>query len=562
MPVKRFAVVAVALVLAVSGCTSAPAASAFGEDRKPVSPSTGATVDTAPHLKVSVPEGAVDRPATLSVVPTDVPPPERPGFVLASPPVEVSVDAPLSRPVRLEFDGAGGPPGALPVVLHHDPGTGWYPVEAGDPGKPVTADRTSLSPFALGWITDAVGWITDHLVGRGGPPSCPAGAPPWARMAASKVDLVTSCLTAEGDKARLRVRNNRGLPLELTVPPGTSAISVDGQPEVVRQVLGSLLGPDKVLLLSGQELVLDWARPARETRIAVRAAFSATSVLPGVAAEALGADDSSTLLALATFVVKCSAAQNQTLRSLGSPELLGAALQVLIDCLGPLTTPAGAAAAATSAVAALNGISESIAVSEKGFAVQVDKVANGLRVVGKILKFYTIAKLVGALGQVAADSGTSDADRTIQLTLSGSGAGAKVNPRDYLFANGVGSERYYFQSPSGKFHCGILGKVGSEPTSSGCHGPTAPVPPRPSSCDENISWGGGMFVDDTGHSAFICTGGVLYGSGFAVEPKVLPYGSSLSVLGYTCQSAENGVRCAHDRTGRGFRISSSSNEQF
>ncbi|MFI5560674.1 hypothetical protein [Amycolatopsis japonica] len=559
---KRFAVAGAVLVLATSGCTGGPVTGPIGDSQKPVTPSNGATVDTAPHLKVSVPEGAVDRRATLSVGPTAVPPPQRPGFVPASAPVEVSVDAPLSRPVRLEFDGEGGPAGALPVVLHHDAETGWYPVEVGDPGKPVRADRTTLSPFALGWITDATGWITDHLVGRSGTPSCAAGAPSWASMAAPKIDLVTSCLTADGDNARLRVRNNRGLPVELTVPPGASSISVDGQPEVVRKVLGALMGGDKILLLSGQELVLDWARPVRDTRIAVRAAFSATSVLPGVAAEALGADDASTLLALTTFVAKCAAAQDQTLRSLGSPELVGAALQVLIDCLAPLTTPAGAAAAATSAIAAVNGVSESIAVSERGFAIKVDKVANGLRTVGKVLKFYTIAKLVGALGQVAVDSGASEVDRSVLVTLSGSGAGAKVNSRDYLFANGAGGERYYFQSPSGKFQCGILGKVGSEPTSAGCHGATTPVPPRPSSCDENISWGGGMFVDDGGGTGFICTGGVLYSSGFDVTPRVLPYGGSLAVLGFTCRSAENGVRCAHDGTGHGFRISSSSHEQF
>ncbi|WP_414941864.1 hypothetical protein [Amycolatopsis sp. cmx-11-51] len=44
-------------------------------------------MDTARHLEVSVPEGAVNHPAMLSVVSTAVPPPERPGFVLASPPV-------------------------------------------------------------------------------------------------------------------------------------------------------------------------------------------------------------------------------------------------------------------------------------------------------------------------------------------------------------------------------------------------------------------------------------------------------------------------------------------
>jgi hypothetical protein len=416
--VSRFVAVLVVLFL-VGGCTAETVASAPSGTGKPVSLSVGATVDTSPHLKVSVPGGAVDRPAVLSVVRSDVAPPKRAGLVLAAVPVEVSVDAPLLRAVQLVFDGVGGPEGALPVVLHHDAELGWYPVEAGDPGKPVVAERTSLSPFAIGWITDSVGWITDRLVGRGEPPVCAPGAPSWARVTASKVDLVTSCLTQDGTKARLRVRNNRAMPLELSIPSGSKAIAVDGQPEVVRQVLGALRGKDKVLLLSGQELVVDWVRPERDTRIGIRAAFSATSVLPGVAAEALGADDSSTLLALATFLAKCSAAQNETLRSLGSPELLGAAMQALIECLGPMTTSSGAAAAATSTIAALNGVSEAVAVSDRTFVGKVDGLANGLRVLGKIVKFYTVAKLVAALGQVVADSSAGEADRSIVVELTG-----------------------------------------------------------------------------------------------------------------------------------------------
>ncbi|SER91280.1 hypothetical protein [Actinokineospora terrae] len=104
--------------------------------------------------------------------------------------------------------------------------------------------------------------------------------------------------------------------------------------------------------------------------------------------------------------------------------------------------------------------------------------------------------------------------------------------------------------------------MADEPASAGCHGPTAPVPPRPRDRSEHISWGGGLFVDTNGHNDFICTGGVIYDSGFGSPARALPYGTSLTALGFSCTSAENGIRCAHTPSHHGFRIASTSNERF
>ncbi|MFS8103842.1 hypothetical protein LFM09_42655 [Lentzea alba] len=131
-----------------------------------------------------------------------------------------------------------------------------------------------------------------------------------------------------------------------------------------------------------------------------------------------------------------------------------------------------------------------------------------------------------------------------------------VDPADYRFDHA--EELYYFRSPSGKFFCGIV----TAPMSAGCHGPTSPVPPRPESCAPQISWGAGMSVDRDGTTGFICTGGVIYANGFGETDPVLPYGHSLTVLGFSCTSAPAGIRCTHLTTGHGFRIATDSNEQF
>ncbi|WP_338043629.1 alpha/beta fold hydrolase [Lentzea albidocapillata] len=136
-------------------------------------------------------------------------------------------------------------------------------------------------------------------------------------------------------------------------------------------------------------------------------------------------------------------------------------------------------------------------------------------------------------------------------------ASIPVNPADYRLPESP-HELYYFRSPSKNFSCGII----TLELSAGCHGKTSPVPPRPEHCSTHISWGSGMFVNATGKTDFICTGGVIYSNGFGREDPVLPYGRSLTVLGFTCVSRQSGVTCTHQSTAHGFRIAAESNEQF
>lgn len=131
----------------------------------------------------------------------------------------------------------------------------------------------------------------------------------------------------------------------------------------------------------------------------------------------------------------------------------------------------------------------------------------------------------------------------------------EVDPADYQMAYGG----YGFTSPSGRFYCGIVPPSGGDPGMAGCQGETTPVPPRPPDCSTEISWGGGLYVNDTGKVDYVCAGGLMFSDG---NSKALPYGTVLAVAGMTCTSAETGMRCVNDKTGHGFRIASASNELF
>ncbi|MFL1594894.1 hypothetical protein NQ854_18600 [Rhodococcus ruber] len=118
------------------------------------------------------------------------------------------------------------------------------------------------------------------------------------------------------------------------------------------------------------------------------------------------------------------------------------------------------------------------------------------------------------------------------------------------------NESYYFTSPDGGFRCGIVALPSR--TEAGCEGVTDPVPPRPENC--MVNWGNGIRVVDAGPAEFMCSGGSVYTSGG--DDPVLPSGSKLSKLGYTCEAAAADVSCVNDATGHGFTIAATSNTTF
>lgn len=120
------------------------------------------------------------------------------------------------------------------------------------------------------------------------------------------------------------------------------------------------------------------------------------------------------------------------------------------------------------------------------------------------------------------------------------------------------NESYYFTTPDGNFQCGII----RLPTriEAGCEGTTTPVPPRPESC--MVNWGNGIRVQDEGEGAFMCSGGPVYMSGGPEADPVLPPGTPLSKLGFTCTTTATDVSCVNEQTTHGFTVAADSNEVF
>ncbi|WP_241385109.1 hypothetical protein [Rhodococcus sp. CH91] len=140
---------------------------------------------------------------------------------------------------------------------------------------------------------------------------------------------------------------------------------------------------------------------------------------------------------------------------------------------------------------------------------------------------------------------------------SSTSAIASAEPAPLVDVEYERNESYYFSSPDGAFQCGIV-RLPTR-TEAGCEGPTDPIPPRPDDC--MVNWGQGIRVQDTGEGGFVCSGGPVYLSPDGVSP-VLPPGSELSQLGYTCSTTEVDVTCSNDTTGHGFRVAPDSNETF
>ncbi|MBN6034062.1 hypothetical protein [Amycolatopsis sp. 195334CR] len=414
--------------LMLSSCTSGAGENASDAgSRQVLSPTQAAEIDAGPHLKVTLGVGAVDREAILSATPTEVEAPRLPGFIAAAPPVEIAVSVPLAKPVRLTFDGVGGPVGTVPVLLHYDGAVGWYPVEVGEAPGAIVADRMALSPFATGWITSAAEWLRDRAVGKTAPPTCGSPPPKWAQPTMARSDMTTGCVTDNSGRVELRVRNNRGLPVEVSVPRGVAYADVQGQSETVRKIVRDYVGGDKVVLMPGQDVTMGWARPSEDTQITVQTEFTAGTILPGLAMELLGLNDSTSLAALAYFLADCGDAKTLVLDAPDSSDALGVLIQTLVTCTAQaVTSPGGAAAAAVSAVAAANGRDQATVVADREFSGKVDKLANGLRLFGKFVKIYTAAKLVAALAQVVVDNTSPTLDRAFILNLGGSVSAQRV----------------------------------------------------------------------------------------------------------------------------------------
>lgn len=72
-------------------------------------------------------------------------------------------------------------------------------------------------------------------------------------------------------------------------------------------------------------------------------------------------------------------------------------------------------------------------------------------------------------------------------------------------------------------------------------------PPKPKWCE--VDYGGGVAVGKKGKADFVCAGDTTLEAG-----PVLPYGSSISLGRFRCESGEAGMRCVNKRNGHGFLL--------
>ncbi|WP_175041328.1 hypothetical protein [Nocardia terpenica] len=196
-----------------------------------------------------------------------------------------------------------------------------------------------------------------------------------------------------------------------------------------------------------------------------------------------------------------------------------------------------------------------------------------------------IAVLVSALVTVAVGSGgcgnsgtstpTSAAGPASSAQQSASGArqsatsptsrplnrnDATVDARDYLSGT-----TYFFQSPSGKFKCGIY--TDQPDLGAGCQGPAGPASTGATPDCGNQPAVKERAIKVTGSGTdFLCVN-----QGFYVGPppnggsgegggRVLPYGAVLVVQNYICTSRTTGVHC--ETAKHGFTVATQQTERY
>lgn len=200
------------------------------------------------------------------------------GFTATGSAREVSVDGELRHPLTMSFTAGKGHSRDLPIIWHYDAKSGWAPVAVGDPGATATAQRSQFSPYLVGlqsipaYLRDAATAFTEATGIRTSAPSCHGKAPSWATLVAPTLDVVRTCATTNTlqgvQRAEVRLKNNRGLVQELTVPDGVAYAAVEGQPESVRRLVRTEAGGrDVILLPPGKVVSIGFTRPQSDLDI-------------------------------------------------------------------------------------------------------------------------------------------------------------------------------------------------------------------------------------------------------------------------------------------------------
>ncbi len=165
-----------------------------------------------------------------------------------------------------------------------------------------------------------------------------------------------------------------------------------------------------------------------------------------------------------------------------------------------------------------------------------------------------------AVALVTAGCSTAPLPGTVKPSPSPT-AIATFTPVDALpFGTIIADAGVDFDSPDGAIHCGILG-FGDGRQFFGCAVDDATYGEP---AGTSAGCGGGFRADVGGSPEVLCDDTMFAGQTPDRYPDVqtLRIGSSITSLGVTCFSGDDGIACRTDTTGAGFRVSPDSFEVF
>ena len=111
-----------------------------------------------------------------------------------------------------------------------------------------------------------------------------------------------------------------------------------------------------------------------------------------------------------------------------------------------------------------------------------------------------------------------------------------------------------FRSPTGNVGCILIGGLARCDIAKRDWSP----PPHPASCPNQVDFGQGLEVGESGKGHFVCAGDT------ARDPSAarLPYGTASQVGSFICVSRPSGMTCTNRHNGHGFFISVQSYRAF
>jgi hypothetical protein len=559
-----------------------------------VTPETQVAIPVVPGATLTVSPGDFTEEATVSIALSDAPPVGFGWFTPVGDPVDIDVSSQPAAALELAWDGGPDAPlDAIPVVLRHDDTLGWYPVaSAPQVGAPAEAGRTAFSPHAFGIIedwADAIATGTRTALGDRSEPLTCSGPPEWVDFTVPAQDVVHACATTNVDqgtgveRVEVRLRNNRGIAVEVLIPDGAAYAWVDGQPDLLREGWRAVSGRDSVILPPGVTMSVGLTQPARSGITQITVTYSSLAILTTLLTQAAAAD-ADTWYGILAVLSSCSPHPALMATAHDGVDALVEGAKVLLVCAQNLLTDEQATATlAAEFVAHVSGVDPATAVSDASMAPKIDKLAGNLRFLGGALATVSLSsKVLDAIADayVYAKVGETNSLSPQVGMRAAPGAGNQgtgdareipLNPGEYAV----------FYTPTGEVVCSMIdSRVRCDVTD-----PIWTLPPRPQDCDEEWAHTASVGASGAPHIGG-CVGDTIadaqpgmlgtdwfdpardttyFHPGIGEEMVALRPGSEITDGVIRCRATEApdaGMQCSTVDIGTGFFVSAARAEAF